>query len=470
MSAMFYIKERIGPKRSITPEGFLLCEAVPIARIGMQLYGPTETAIKPAPGTDFVKIHRFEEDVFRPETIASVNGKSVVDDHPEDDVTPITWREVSIGVAMNCRRGTGAQDDLLLADLMITTEEGIKAIMQDGKEEISCGYAADYEETGPGEGKQTNIIMNHVALVDQGRCGPRCAIGDRKSTGDTKMGKLLDSLMKAFKAKDAAEVERIAEEAAKDMKDNEGEATTHIHIHSGEVGSGPISGDEGGGGSAAGGTSGGGSEGRVRFGDAEIEQHIQKNDAEHQEFRDAISGLQEEIKKMKGEGGEEEEPGLVDALRDEAPSEEEKEEAARAKDSAYLGHSYQDTIALAEILAPGIRVPTYDRAAKPGKTFKDICMLRRTALDLAYAQPATRGILDDLLGGRVLDTKTMKCNDVRNLFRSAAALRRAQNNNSRGNAAAGRTGDASGKAAATGVPKTLAEINRRNREHWAGKQ
>ena len=42
------------------------------------------------------------------------------------------------------------------------------------------GYNAFYEQTAPGLGRQKDIHCNHVALVDEGRCGKRCAIMDGK--------------------------------------------------------------------------------------------------------------------------------------------------------------------------------------------------------------------------------------------------------------------------------------------------
>jgi hypothetical protein len=38
----FFTTEQIGKKQSFTPEGFLLCESVPIARIGAQDYAAIE--------------------------------------------------------------------------------------------------------------------------------------------------------------------------------------------------------------------------------------------------------------------------------------------------------------------------------------------------------------------------------------------------------------------------------------------
>jgi hypothetical protein len=72
-----------------------------------------------------------------------------------------------------------ALDNLLIGDLMIYDPAAIKAIRDKQVREVSVGYKADYEETGLGRGKQRNIICNHLALVQDGRCGPICRIGDK---------------------------------------------------------------------------------------------------------------------------------------------------------------------------------------------------------------------------------------------------------------------------------------------------
>lgn len=447
----FFTVESIGPKRKLTPEGFLLCEEVPIARTGMMIYGPDETPIEPGPD-GIVKIFRDADDVFSPATMASANGKPVTTDHPDDDVCPDNWQQLAHGVAMNVRRGEGATDDLLFADLLITTPAGIELVQEDGIREISLGYDADYEETGPGIGRQTNLIINHIALVEQGRCGFRCAIGDRKPTnlGDPKMAtkdkkhsKILDALMRAFKAKDSDEVQQLAEEVTADTELLGGEGT-HIHIHSsdneGEPGS-PIEGNP-----TAGSTS---------FTDSDVAAFIEQNNAEHAQMRARLDALEAALagKQTPAPVATDAIPEeLVEAIKDEVP-EELREEAAKAQDSAYLSDSFRDTIAQAEILVPGIKVPTFDRVAKPGATMKAICNFRRTALDLAYVQPTTRGVLDELLAGKALDTKNMTCDAVRTLFRSAAATQRTLNNASR------HTTDGKGTQAPA---LTLAELNRRN--------
>jgi hypothetical protein len=442
----FYTTEKLGPKQSLTPEGFLLCEEVPIARTGMMIYGPDETPIKAGPD-GVAKVFREEADVFNSVTIGSVQGKPVTNDHPDEDVTPETWKNLAIGVALNVRRGKAAMDDLLISDLLITDAEGIK-LVQSGKREISLGYDADYEETGPGMGKQTGIIINHIALVEQGRCGVRCAIGDSNTTEkETSMAKKTnwkDALMRAFKAKDAAEVEKIAEEVKDDMPEavtgEEGE--THIHIHQGgaaEKPTGTMDDEEG------------------NEGGDDLQSFMDQNAAEHAEMRADIEELQKLVASLSGgdtqdANKEDEDDGKN--LKEEAPAGTSDEEIKKTKDSRYLVESFQDTVAKAEILAPGISVPTFDAKAKPGQSFKKICGFRRSALDAAYAAPATRLLIGDLLNGKTLDTSKMTCDAVRVLFNSAATLKRTQNMTSRSG-----TVDTGRKEV---VPVTLAEINRRN--------
>ena len=174
----FYTIEKLGNKQRLTPEGFLLCEDVPIARTGTQLYLAREVPEIEADNQGHVTMERDEEDVFRPETISSVNGKSITVDHPNDLVRPHSFRDLVVGVALNARRGTGIQDDLLLADLLIADHEAIEQVRNTRGQEVSAGYSYNGVQIAKGRGKQTDIWINHIALVDAARCGSRCSIGD----------------------------------------------------------------------------------------------------------------------------------------------------------------------------------------------------------------------------------------------------------------------------------------------------
>jgi hypothetical protein len=174
----FYTIEKLGNKQRLTPEGFLLCEGVPIARTGNQLYMAREVPEIEADSQGHVTMEREEEDVFRPETICSVNGKPVTVDHPNDSVRPKTWRDLAVGTAQNARRGTGGESDLLLADLLIADYDAIEQVRETRNQEVSAGYNYNGIQIAKGRGKQTEIWINHIALVDAARCGFRCSIGD----------------------------------------------------------------------------------------------------------------------------------------------------------------------------------------------------------------------------------------------------------------------------------------------------
>lgn len=174
----YYTTGILSENRRRTPEGYLLCLSVPIARTGAQEYAPRELPDL-TPGADGrLRIWRDAEILFAPEVMASFEGKPVTLNHPESGVTPANWRKVAVGVAQNLRRGEGAEADLLLADLLITDTEAVALVEAGALAQISCGYDAEYEETAPGEGRQRGIVGNHIALVRAGRCGPRCAVKD----------------------------------------------------------------------------------------------------------------------------------------------------------------------------------------------------------------------------------------------------------------------------------------------------
>jgi hypothetical protein len=86
--------EQLGPKRSLTPEGFLLCRDVPIARTGDQIYleqeiGAGENGERVRGAADgTVIVTRDEREVFTQEAIDSFEGMPVTDEHPEGNVTP----------------------------------------------------------------------------------------------------------------------------------------------------------------------------------------------------------------------------------------------------------------------------------------------------------------------------------------------------------------------------------------------
>lgn len=83
----FHTVEQISPNRALTPEGFLLCLDVPVARVGEMVYMKGEIPLEAASdGT--IHVIRDAATLFAPAAVASYNGKPVVNDHPPDDVRP----------------------------------------------------------------------------------------------------------------------------------------------------------------------------------------------------------------------------------------------------------------------------------------------------------------------------------------------------------------------------------------------
>lgn len=169
---------RFSKNMTKTPEGFLICHNVPIARTGWYEYLSKELGIE-GNGDEIIKVYRSPEEVFNKRAIASFEGKIVTDDHPPDLLTPDNAQRYAKGTVQNVRKST-EETDLLLADLIIYEKRLIQEI-EDGKREVSCGYDCIYVDNGNGSFNQTMICGNHVAVVDAGRAGNRVAIKDSKT-------------------------------------------------------------------------------------------------------------------------------------------------------------------------------------------------------------------------------------------------------------------------------------------------
>lgn len=180
--AQFYATASISENMVTTPEGFLLCIGACIARTGELMYAEGELlndegdeVVEPLNGK--ISIMRDEAALFDPKTMASFEGKSITIGHPKDFVNPQNWMQVSVGHMQNVRRGVGDDADKMVADLLIKAQQAIEMV-KGGLRELSLGYDAAYEQVSPGNGVQTGIVGNHVALVRKGRNGSEVAVRD----------------------------------------------------------------------------------------------------------------------------------------------------------------------------------------------------------------------------------------------------------------------------------------------------
>lgn len=424
----FYTVQKLGPKRSLTPEGFLLCEEVPVTRTGEMIYGPGEVPVEPGPD-GLIRISRTPDEVFRPETLASCIGKPVTLDHPEDFVTPANFAALGKGSMLNLRRGSGIEDDLLIADLLITDQAAIDAIQDDGIEEVSLGYEADYEQVSPGRGVQRNIVVNHVALVERGRCGPRCAIGDKEpeemKTKDSKpKGKrsFADRLRAAFMAKDAESAEELAKEA--EAMDEESEEEREEREAKEKEG---------------------------KTGDAltQILSKLKAMDADIQELKKA---------KETGDDDDDDDDDKNKPTDDTIIEAETAGKLNQSEVDLYTGDAAASIPSRAEILAPGIKLPTLDAKMATADRAAALCKCQRKALDLAYKTDAGRAAITPFLGGLTADFERLPAALVHAAFMGASEMVKAQNN--------GVTSKTGITTKDFGKARTVADINAANRKFW----
>ncbi|QNH50358.1 DUF2213 domain-containing protein [Acinetobacter venetianus] len=416
-----YTTGQLGRTREITPEGYLLCRDVPIARIGTLMYADGEVPVT-ADNTGLILIYRGEDILFDPITIASAESKSVTDDHPDDWVSPDNWKELTKGMAKDVRRGDGVDSDFLMADLLITDKDTIQKVI-DGKVEISLGYDADYTETSKGKGLQSNIRVNHIALVEKGRCGSRCSIGDSFMSTKTKKEPWYKELLGIKRTVDQAleAAEKTSDSEEEETKDNDEEE-----------------------------------ENKTKTGDAAFQ-------AEMRSFMKTMDKRMSAIEKKKTKDSddpkketEDDDDSDDDKTKDDGDLTDPKraEKLSNEGVQTYTGDSLKEVISRAEILSPGYRMPTLD-SANNGKA---VLGVKRQVLKASYATQDGQKAIAPFVGVDP-DFDKLPIHTIDAAFAGASELIK-QQNNSRGVRSGIKTSDF-GRSA-----PTPAEINARNRAYW----
>lgn len=431
----FLTTEQISPNISMTPEGFLLCAGVAIARTGRQVYSTAELPLD-GDADGLIMVERDADAVFDEATLASFEGKPVTIDHPDEFVNPSNWKTLSVGVTQNVRRGDGIADDLLLADLLITDQQAIEAVRGKDLREISCGYEADYEQDAPGKGRQLNIVGNHVALVERGRAGPRCSIKDKELMMKTKDKKpsFLDKLRAFIDGEMEAEKKMTGDGDDDDMPKKTGDAD----------------GDDD------------DMDMKAKTGDSAMLKKIMDKlvsmDSDIQELKEKVGDADgdddDAMGKKTGDGDDDLE---ADETKDTVLEAENAETNGEAQGTVLTGDSLKALVARAEILAPGVQVPTGDAAGKPAA----IAQFQRKALATAYATVDGKAAIKPFLQGR--DIKALTGDALASVFAGASELMRIKNNDRGTRTSAAATRD-------FGKTATPADINARNAAHWADRK
>lgn len=172
-----------------TADGYLTAVA-PVARTGIQIYAGYEVDPDNKHGLRdraTVRVNRSKKDVFSDATLHSFAHRPVTNDHPPVLVTADNWKQYSVGQTgdeVDARDGKFVRVPLCLMDAGVIND------YRAGKKELSMGYqvALDYNPGVNEDGEeydisQTDMRMNHLAVVHRARGGDKLKIGDQQEGG-----------------------------------------------------------------------------------------------------------------------------------------------------------------------------------------------------------------------------------------------------------------------------------------------
>jgi len=149
-----------------TPNGWLRADAF-VTRAGVFVYRNPD-------GSERREL-RHPDDVFAPESLATLAMAPVTDGHPSVMLDATNARSLSVG---HLGERIDRDETLVRASILLVDAPAIDAVRGGARRELSCGYDADVvEEAGVFDGepythRQRAIEYNHVAIVPVGRAGP----------------------------------------------------------------------------------------------------------------------------------------------------------------------------------------------------------------------------------------------------------------------------------------------------------
>lgn len=125
---------------------------------------------------------RSRAEVFKADSLASLEGKPFTNDHPVEDGELVLLDESNVNrhrTGMVYGKHTRADDNLHSEAWVSVHDKAHIDKIEAGKRAVSCGYNCDEDltpgmdpEFGEYDLAQVNIRYNHLANVDRGRAGP----------------------------------------------------------------------------------------------------------------------------------------------------------------------------------------------------------------------------------------------------------------------------------------------------------
>jgi hypothetical protein len=200
-----------------TDEGYLVCRDVPIARTGwhdykgVELNDPEHAPFQPY---QTVRVLRTAEELFDPKVMASFEGKTITDEHPDKMLDVSSDSEHYRGHTTNIRRGgrNAEGEEEMLGDLWIKHPDLVQAVQQKRKREVSLGYKFRLAQRADGTWEQVHLRGNHVAVVPKGRAGRLITIRDSADALDVKENPMAKSLLHRVLASMSKNAEAHTEE------------------------------------------------------------------------------------------------------------------------------------------------------------------------------------------------------------------------------------------------------------------
>ena len=154
-------------KAQYTKEGYLIDTPI-LTSVGIFEYKNGDGSVR--------RELRLPEHVFAPESLASYEGKPIIVTHDAGTINKNNVEDESIGTILS--KGFRDGDDVRARIVVHDTNE----LKRCGLKELSLGYTLDLvEEPGEWNGQpydavQTNIIINHLALVANARAGEQARL------------------------------------------------------------------------------------------------------------------------------------------------------------------------------------------------------------------------------------------------------------------------------------------------------
>lgn len=142
--------------------GYLYCKNAILGHVGEQAYNGFEIGL-----TDqkVVYIKREPQDVFDEASLQSIKGKPVTLGHPDVMVNSKNFKDHVVGFIDEVWR----DGDNLVGVIVIQDEQAIEKVEKGELKDLSLGYTARLIKDEDGKFKQTEIVVNHLAIVAEGR-------------------------------------------------------------------------------------------------------------------------------------------------------------------------------------------------------------------------------------------------------------------------------------------------------------